>query len=396
MRKAGLTVARVSCGVLAAGMLGAAMLAASAAGSTSASTCTWSGKCFAVTVSPTNPAAGASTSFAFAIKNEASTQQLGSVQISAPSGFVITGASGSASFTSSSALFLNLSLAPSANDHLDRERSRAVRRWDLPVGDRGQAVKQFQRSPWQRLPARSREHWKPLGHADGILLARVHERRAADRHRRRRGDHLWLRLPGRSGQGRGPGRIRPAGHELDRSRERRHRVEPRFWIAVGNGHSSTRAGASPRSPTCRSTGPASDTPSPRRARGLPRRPRPIFTIWGSLQHCSTTPCSASSSTATTSGTVTTSSVTSTELLGSGIGGVQLQLRRDLPAGVGPAQLRRLQSPLVSLSRAPSSPSRSRSASPPSSPRVILAPRAGRSATPPRHRSRRSLVPPEPR
>jgi hypothetical protein len=45
------------------------------------------------------------------------------------------------------------------------------------------------------------------------------------------------------------------------------------------------------------------------------------TIWGSLQRCSTKPCSASSSTDTTTGTVTTPSATPTELLGLGIGGV---------------------------------------------------------------------------
>src|SRR5579864_6413424 len=105
MKKAGFTVARVIFGVLAASMLAVAMLAASAAGSANAATCT--GKCFAVTVSPTNPTAGASGSFTFTITNEASPQSLGSVQISAPAGFVITGASsasGMVSFTSSSAL----------------------------------------------------------------------------------------------------------------------------------------------------------------------------------------------------------------------------------------------------------------------------------------------------
>jgi hypothetical protein len=114
MPKAGFIVTRVSFLILAASMLGAAMLAAPAAGQTS----TCSGKCFAVAVSPSNPVAGESASFAFAITNEASTQRLGSVQISAPAGFVITGASGAASFTSSSALFLNLSLAPSATTTL--------------------------------------------------------------------------------------------------------------------------------------------------------------------------------------------------------------------------------------------------------------------------------------
>jgi hypothetical protein len=116
MPKAGFIVARVSFLVIAASMLGVAMLAAPASGQTS--TCPSSGKCFAVAVSPSNPTAGASTSFAFTITNEAATQQLGSAQISAPVGFVITSASGAASFTSSSALFLNLSLAPSVTTTL--------------------------------------------------------------------------------------------------------------------------------------------------------------------------------------------------------------------------------------------------------------------------------------
>jgi hypothetical protein len=119
MPKAGFIVTRISFLVLAASMLGVAMLAAPAAGQTS--TCSSTSKCFfAVSVSPSSPTAGVSTSFAFTIRNEASPQTLGSVQISAPAGFMITGASvapgasGTASFTSSSALFLDLSLAPGA------------------------------------------------------------------------------------------------------------------------------------------------------------------------------------------------------------------------------------------------------------------------------------------
>jgi hypothetical protein len=121
MPKAGVIVGRFSFLVLAASMLGVAMLAAPAAGQ-APSCAPPSGKCFAVTgpdggpVSPSGPAAGASTSFAFKITNEATTQQLGSVQISAPTGFMITSASPAAnsSFTSSSALFQSLSLAPSS------------------------------------------------------------------------------------------------------------------------------------------------------------------------------------------------------------------------------------------------------------------------------------------
>jgi hypothetical protein len=110
MPKAGFIVARVSFLVLAASMLGLAMLAAPAAGQTS--TCSTSKCFFAVAVSPSSPTAGASTSFTLTVKNEASPQQLGSVQISAPAGFAITSAPGATSFTSSSALFTNLSLAP--------------------------------------------------------------------------------------------------------------------------------------------------------------------------------------------------------------------------------------------------------------------------------------------
>src|SRR5437763_824465 len=116
MPKTRFTIAGAFFRVLAASMLGAATLAVPAAvASASTSACAPSGKCFAVKVSPTStPPAGATVSFGFAITNEASTQRLGSVQITAPTGFVITGVPGAASFTSSSALFLNLALAPSA------------------------------------------------------------------------------------------------------------------------------------------------------------------------------------------------------------------------------------------------------------------------------------------
>jgi hypothetical protein len=116
MPKAGFIVTRISFLLLAASMLGVAMLAAPAAGQ---STCSSTTKCFfAVAVSPSSPAAGTSTSFMFTIKNEASPQTLGSVKISAPAGFMITGAPGATSVTSSSALFLNLSLASGASTTL--------------------------------------------------------------------------------------------------------------------------------------------------------------------------------------------------------------------------------------------------------------------------------------
>ena len=111
MPKAGFIVTRISFCMLAASMLGAAMLAAPAAGQTS--TCPSSGKCFAVVVSPPS-STGGSASFSFAITNEASTQTLGSVQITALAGFVITSAPGATSVTPSSVLFINLNLQPGA------------------------------------------------------------------------------------------------------------------------------------------------------------------------------------------------------------------------------------------------------------------------------------------
>lgn len=115
MRKSGSIFTRASVGVLAAGVLTAAALVAPAvalAGSTSSTCPSSAGKCFGVTVTPSGLPAGASQSFAFTVTNEASTQQLGSVKITAPSGFVITGATGAASFTSAAAMFLNLAVPP--------------------------------------------------------------------------------------------------------------------------------------------------------------------------------------------------------------------------------------------------------------------------------------------
>jgi hypothetical protein len=115
MRKSGFMFGAVIVGALAA----AAAVAPAVAQAGSSGTCGSSaGKCYSLAISPSGVAGGASASFTFTIKNEASTQQLGSVQINAPSGFVITSAPGSASLTSTSALFLNLAIAPTATTTL--------------------------------------------------------------------------------------------------------------------------------------------------------------------------------------------------------------------------------------------------------------------------------------
>lgn len=111
--------------VLTAGLLSVMAFAAPAAATTG--TCVSSGKCYLVQVSPASVPAGDSGSFAFTVTNEAATQSLGSIQITAPASFVITGAStttGTASYspgsssTPGSALFLNLSLSPNQSVEL--------------------------------------------------------------------------------------------------------------------------------------------------------------------------------------------------------------------------------------------------------------------------------------
>jgi len=115
MRRPYLIFGTAGIGALAAGALTVATLIAPAAqaGATTSTCGSSAGKCYQLTVSPAATPAGASASFSFTITNEATTQQLGSAQITAPAGFVITSAPGSASFTPSSARFLNLAIAPS-------------------------------------------------------------------------------------------------------------------------------------------------------------------------------------------------------------------------------------------------------------------------------------------
>lgn len=113
MMKARLTVARVSVAVVAAGLLGVAALAAPAFGSTPCTPCGSSTECYLATATPGSVAAGVSQAYTFTVKDEARTDTLGIVQVTAPGGFTVTGASGgTASNTSSSALFQHLSLRP--------------------------------------------------------------------------------------------------------------------------------------------------------------------------------------------------------------------------------------------------------------------------------------------
>jgi hypothetical protein len=320
MRTTGFAPARVFSGVLAAGMLGAAMLAAPAAGSTSASTCTSSGKCFAVVVSPTSPVAGAIISFAFAITNEASTQQLSSVQISAPTGFMITGASGSSTFTSSSALFLNLSLAPSGTTTVTVSAvapcSGGTYQWGIQAkqsnGFSGLPGNDFQLDP------------ASAGNLSGTLTGSCSLAFTSDS--QPAGTAANAVITSGFGSSGGPVKVEVLNGSGQLATGSTAAVTVAIGSNPGSGSLSGTATLDASGGVASFSNLSIDQPgigytltgtSP----GMTPATSTHFTIWGSLQRCSTTPCSASSSTATTTGTVTTSSATPTEFLGAGLGGV---------------------------------------------------------------------------
>ena len=73
-------------GVLAVGLLSVVAFTGPASATTT-STCVSSGKCYEVSLSAgTSVLAGDSGSFAFEVRNEATTQTLGSLEITAPAG----------------------------------------------------------------------------------------------------------------------------------------------------------------------------------------------------------------------------------------------------------------------------------------------------------------------
>ncbi len=316
MRKAGFSIARVSFGVLAAGMLGAAVLAAPAAEATSG-TCTSSGKCFAVAVSPSSLTAGASAAFAFAVTNEASTQQLGAVRISAPAGFVITGAPGSASFTSSSALFLNLSLAPSATTNLTLSAAAACNGGTYQWGVEAKQANDFSGTgnDFQLDPASAGNLSGTLTGSCSLAFTREPASTAV-------GAVITSAF---NSQG-GPVTVEVldgSGH-LDTS------SAAAVTVAIGlNPGSGSLSGTTT---VVASAGVASFSDLSINAtgtgytlvatsQGITSATSDPFNISGVIQPCSGSSCSTSASSKTTSGTVTTSPTTSGEFLAAGIGGV---------------------------------------------------------------------------
>jgi len=332
MLKAGFTVARVCFLMLAASMLGAGMLAAPAAGAKPTTCASSAGKCFAVTVLPTTPPAGGTVPFTFTVTNEASTQQIGSFKITAPANFVITGASvpsaATASFTSSTALFGNLSVAPGASVTVTVNAvlpcSGSSYQWGIEV-KQSNDFSGLPGNDFQRDPASD-------GNLSGSLSGSCSLAFTSDGQPAGTGVGAKI-LAGFNSQG-GPVKVGllDASGQLITSSAATGPVSVAVKIDSNPGGGSlsgttteTLSGGVASFPALSTDKSLSidkqgigytliaSTTSP----GISTsEPSAFFTIFGSLQHCGGS-CSASLSSKTTTGTVTT---TSSELLGSSLGG----------------------------------------------------------------------------
>ena len=332
MLKAGFTVARVCFLMLAASMLGAGMLAAPAAGAKPTTCASSAGKCFAVTVLPTTPPAGGTVPFTFTVTNEASTQQIGSFKITAPANFVITGASvppaATASFTSSTALFANLSVAPGASVTVTVNAvlpcSGSSYQWGIEV-KQSNDFSGLPGNDFQRDPASD-------GNLSGSLSGSCSLAFTSDGQPAGTGVGAKI-LAGFNSQG-GPVKVGllDASGQLITSSAATGPVSVTVKIDSNPGGGSlsgttteTASGGVASFPALSTDKSLSidkqgigytliaSTTSP----GISTsEPSAFFTIFGSLQHCAGS-CSASLSSKTTTGAVTT---TSSELLGSSLGG----------------------------------------------------------------------------
>jgi len=332
MLKAGFTVARVCFLMLAASMLGAGMLAAPAAGAKPTTCASSAGKCFAVTVLPTTPPAGGTVPFTFTVTNEASTQQIGSFKITAPANFVISSASvppaATASFTSSTALFGNLSVAPGASVTVTVNAvlpcSGSSYQWGIEV-KQSNDFSGLPGNDFQRDPASD-------GNLSGSLSGSCSLAFTSDGQPAGTGVGAKI-LAGFNSQG-GPVKVGllDASGQLITSSAATGPVSVAVKIDSNPGGGSlsgttteTLSGGVASFPALSTDKSLSidkqgigytliaSTTSP----GISTsEPSAFFTIFGSLQHCAGS-CSASLSSKTTTGTVTT---TSSELLGSSLGG----------------------------------------------------------------------------
>lgn len=318
MLKARFGIAAASVAVVVGGSLSAAVIGTSAAAATSGSTCVSSGKCYLTTVTPQSVVAGESQAFTVTVTNEATTQTLGSVQVTAPSGFVVTGASGgTASYTADSALFLYLALSPGQSATLTVDATAPCSTSSSGWGVEAKQSNQFNGSgndfvldPASSLAATVSGSCslafltEPNGTAVGALITTD---------------------VGSTGNPVSVEVLDGAGHLLTGS-------TAAVTVAIGSNPgtgvlsgtttvdaSGGIAGFPGLSINQTGTGYTLVATSP----GIISATSSDFDVWAVLQGCSGSgsQCSGSSSTTTTTGTVTTSSATTGEFLGVGVGGV---------------------------------------------------------------------------
>jgi len=321
MRRPRLTSAAVGIGVLAVALAMLVAPVAAQAGSTSSGTCGSSaGKCFAVTVSPHSLPAGASASFSFTITNDASTQQLGSVQITAPSGFVITGAPGAAGFTSTSALFLGLALAPSAQTTLIVSATAPCGASTYQWGIIAKQSNDFNGPPGNEFQLDPTSAGNLAGTVTGSCsLAFTSDGQPT-------GTIAGQVVTSSFNSSGGPVKV----EVLDGSGQLATGSTAAVAVAIGSNPGS---GSLSGTTTVDASGGIASFPNlsldkpgigytlTATSPGITSATSQDFTIWGSLTSCPTSSCSASASSKKASETVTTSSATSGQVLGIGLGGV---------------------------------------------------------------------------
>ena len=314
MVKARFGIATASVGLVAIGLLTAGVLSSTAAGAASSS-CVSSGKCYLTTVAPQSTVAGVSQAFSVTVTNEATTQRLGSVQVTAPPGFVVTGASGgTASYTSGSALFLNLGLTNGQSATLIVDATAPCSGGTSPWGIEAKQSNQFNGSgnDFVTDPASS-------------LAATVSGSCSLAFLNQPNGTAVGGSITTKVGPGGSPVSVEVldgAGHLLTTS-------TAAVTVAIGsNPGSGTLSGsmtvdasagvASFSDLSINQTGTGYTLVAT--STGITPATSTYFDIWGVLQSCSGPQCSGSSQTKTTSGTVTTSSATG-QFLGVALGGV---------------------------------------------------------------------------
>jgi len=316
MTKARLTVARVSVAAVAAGLLAAAALAAPASGSASGSTCISSGKCYLASVTPGSVAAGVSQAYTVTVTNEATTQTLGSVQVTAPGGLTVTGASGgTASSTSSSALFLNLSLSPGQSATLTVDATApcggGTSAWGIEAKQSNQfngSGNDFQLDPASSLSATVTGSCS-LAFSSGGQPASTAVGQSITSGFDSSGSPVAVEVLDGNGKlltsstaavtlaiGSNPGSGTLTGTTT---------IDASGGVASFPGESVNAAGSGY---TLAATSP-----------GITSATSQYFNIWGSLQSCPGASCKGSSASKTTTGTVSTSSATG-QYLGVGLGG----------------------------------------------------------------------------